>query len=123
MGIISAGETKSSRTWARYVLQFAGQAAKVLGCVQIPECRAFPQRQAGCFEAFAGIVQHLLVTPVHVLKGGWIGFTLGQSLGGLLGISVLRMGQINFVAASLGALLALIAARIFSSERPSSARR
>jgi len=57
------------------------------------------------------------------LLSGWIGFTLGQSLGGLLGISVLRMGQINFVAASLGALLALIAARIFSSERPSSARR
>lgn len=57
------------------------------------------------------------------LLSGWIGFTLGQSLGDLLGISVLRMGQINFVAASLGALLALIAARIFSSERPSSARR
>ena len=57
------------------------------------------------------------------LLSGWIGFALGQSLGDLLGISVVRIGQINFVAASLGALLALIAARIFSSERPSSARR
>ncbi|MCA9885462.1 MAG: hypothetical protein KC546_12525 [Anaerolineae bacterium] len=56
------------------------------------------------------------------LLSGWIGFALGQSLGDLLGIAVLRIGQINFVAASLGALLALIAARIFSSERPSMRR-
>ena len=42
------------------------------------------------------------------LLSGWIGFALGQSLGDLLAISVLRIGQINFVAASLGAFLALL---------------
>lgn len=84
---------------------------------------------------FAFMVATLFGSAFHLIVGGgarhlalyllsgWIGFALGQSLGDLLGISVVRIGQINFVAASLGALLALIAARIFSSERPSSARR
>lgn len=79
---------------------------------------------------FAFMVATLLGAAFHVISGGgarqlalyllsgWIGFALGQSLGNLLGIAVLQVGEVNIVLASIGALLTLVAARVFSSERP-----
>ncbi|QPC81101.1 hypothetical protein G4Y79_15470 [Phototrophicus methaneseepsis] len=79
---------------------------------------------------FAFMVATLIGAAFHLIVGGgarqlalyllsgWIGFTLGQSLGNVLNASILQIGEINIVLASVGALLALIAARVFSSERP-----
>ena len=60
-------------------------------------------------------------TGFHVLIGGpakhillyvlaaWVGFTLGHFLGDLLNISLLKLGVLHLLSASLGAWIALIA--------------
>jgi hypothetical protein len=45
------------------------------------------------------------------LLAGWLGFALGQWLGGLLGIRVMMIGALNVAAATLGSAVALFAAR------------
>lgn len=75
-----------------------------------------------------GVVFHLFVGGdarrlALFLLAGWVGFGLGQVLGGVVGISVLPIGQLRMVAASVGALLALLVAFFLTrhrSGRPSS---
>jgi hypothetical protein len=45
------------------------------------------------------------------LLAGWLGFTLGHILGNLLGIRILMIGQLNFLTATVGSVLALFLAR------------
>ena len=59
----------------------------------------------------------------HILMGGparqiilylgaaWLGFALGQLVGDWLGINLLNLGAVHLFAASLGAWIALLAAR------------
>jgi uncharacterized membrane protein YeaQ/YmgE (transglycosylase-associated protein family) len=45
------------------------------------------------------------------LLAGWLGFTLGHFVGDALGITVLKVGALNMFSASVGSLVALLAAR------------
>jgi hypothetical protein len=47
------------------------------------------------------------------LLAGWLGFLLGQALGGQIGIRFLDIGQIHILSATIGAWLALFATRLF----------
>jgi len=51
------------------------------------------------------------------LLAGWLGFALGQIFGIILAINVLNIGPLHFFSASLGAGLALLAARLLTSDR------
>jgi uncharacterized membrane protein YjjP (DUF1212 family) len=62
---------------------------------------------AGFHLVFGGKGRHLLL----YLFASWLGFALGQLIGGAIGISVLDIGPVHTVAASLGSWLALITAR------------
>lgn len=58
------------------------------------------------------------------LLSGWLGFTLGQFLGELLGIRLLAIGTLNWLTASLGSVVALFAARwLATNEVPEQRRR
>jgi hypothetical protein len=41
----------------------------------------------------------------------WIGFALGHIANGLIGIHIVRIGQLNVLGGSIGALIALLIAR------------
>ena len=45
------------------------------------------------------------------LLAGWLGFALGHILGNILGIQFFMIGQLNFVTATIGSVLALGLAR------------
>ncbi len=45
------------------------------------------------------------------LLAGWLGFTLGHFGGDALGLNVLKVGALNVLSATLGSLVALLAAR------------
>jgi hypothetical protein len=59
------------------------------------------------------------------LLAGWLGFALGQGLGELLSLTILKVGQIHLLPATLGSAIALGAASIlaraevFDSDSPS----
>jgi uncharacterized membrane protein YeaQ/YmgE (transglycosylase-associated protein family) len=48
------------------------------------------------------------------LMAGWLGFAVGQLLGGAFNVTLLSIGTIHMVAASLGALVALLLARLLA---------
>jgi hypothetical protein len=56
------------------------------------------------------------------LLAGWLGFTLGQILGGTMGIRLFSIGSINTFSATLGAFLALAAIHFLTgaARRPES---
>jgi hypothetical protein len=45
------------------------------------------------------------------LLTGWLGFILGHLIGDALGITMLKVGALNVLSATLGSLLALFTAR------------
>jgi hypothetical protein len=51
------------------------------------------------------------------LLAGWLGFALGQILGAIMNIDVLAIGPLHTASAGIGALLALFAARLLTSDR------
>jgi hypothetical protein len=53
------------------------------------------------------------------LLSGWVGFSLGHLLGVVFEINILNIGTLRIVSASLGALVALVAAHILTSNRTS----
>jgi type II secretory pathway component PulJ len=46
---------------------------------------------------------------------GWVGFAAGQVAGGLVGFTLLSVGSLNMLSASLGSFIALFAARWLAS--------
>jgi hypothetical protein len=72
---------------------------------------------------FAFAISTLYGAGFHVLLGGssrrlalylaagWLGFTMGHLAGELWGVTAVRVGSLNFLAATLGSALALIGAR------------
>ncbi len=48
------------------------------------------------------------------LLAGWLGFLLGQMLGAAFNVQVLDIGSIHTLTATVGAWLALLAARLFT---------
>ncbi len=51
------------------------------------------------------------------LLAGWLGFTLGHIFGVIFGVSALSIGPLRAFSATLGAWLALLAARLLTSSR------
>lgn len=51
------------------------------------------------------------------LLSGWVGFSLGHLLGVVFEINILNIGTLRIMSASLGALVALVAAHILTSNR------
>jgi len=49
------------------------------------------------------------------LLSGWVGFGLGQILGTIFEINILNIGALRIVTASFGALVALAAAHVLTS--------
>ncbi|GAB4443731.1 MAG: hypothetical protein Kow00120_13200 [Anaerolineae bacterium] len=48
------------------------------------------------------------------LLAAWLGFVLGQVIGAALNVTILDIGPIHTLTATLGAWLALFAARLFT---------
>ena len=60
-----------------------------------------------------GAAFHLIIggRPRKILLyilAAWVGFTLGQFIGDVIGVDVFQLGAINLLSASLGAWIALI---------------
>jgi hypothetical protein len=51
------------------------------------------------------------------LLSGWVGFSLGHILGVIFEINILNIGPLRIVAASVGALVALIVAHVLTTSR------
>ncbi len=51
------------------------------------------------------------------LLAGWIGFSLGHVLGVVFEINIMNIGPLRIVAASIGAIVALIVARFLTANR------
>jgi hypothetical protein len=49
------------------------------------------------------------------LLSAWVGFTLGQLLGVMFMVDILNIGTLRVVTATMGALIALVAAHILTS--------
>ena len=62
---------------------------------------------------FGGDARRLAV----FLLSGWMGFGLGQIVGMTFGIDVYNIGALHVVSATLGAIIALIAASFLTSKR------
>ena len=77
---------------------------------------------------FAFVVATMYGLAFHVLMGGdarrmvlfivtgWLGFLLGQYIGGYLGLTLLKVGVVHLLPASLGAIALLIFARVLTAE-------
>jgi uncharacterized membrane protein YeaQ/YmgE (transglycosylase-associated protein family) len=70
----------------------------------------------------AGALFHLIVGGdarrlALFLLAAWVGFGLGHVLGGFLGIDVMNVGSLRVVAATAGALVALVAAHVLTLKR------
>jgi hypothetical protein len=64
-----------------------------------------------------------LAKLVLYLLAAWMGFALGQWVGGILGLAILDVGPVHAFTASLGAWLALFLTHWLSKERtPAGAR-
>jgi uncharacterized membrane protein YeaQ/YmgE (transglycosylase-associated protein family) len=78
---------------------------------------------------FAFILATVLGALFHLIMGGdarrlalfllagWIGFGLGHLIGTALGINLFNVGTLRLVSATLGAIIALVAAAFFTSSR------
>jgi hypothetical protein len=55
------------------------------------------------------------------LLAGWLGFALGHIFGVIFGVNILDIGPLHVFSATLGALLALLAARFLTSDSQPSA--
>src|SRR5438105_10658761 len=83
---------------------------------------------------FGFILATLYGAAFHVLLGGdarrlalfllagWLGFTLGHVFGVIFGFDVLDIGPLRTFSATLGAWLALLAARFLTGGKPTPAR-
>lgn len=77
---------------------------------------------------FAFIVATLISSVFHLIVGGdarrlallllagWVGFALGQFFAQTFGIEIYPIGNTRIVVASIGTLIALIVALIFSND-------
>lgn len=73
-----------------------------------------------CFHlVFGGNARRLAV----FLLAAWVGFALGQIAGQTFSVDVFLVGDLYIVTAVVGALIALAAALIFTSERRQPRRR
>jgi membrane associated rhomboid family serine protease len=75
------------------------------------------------------IIATLLGAAFHLIMGGevrrlavfllsgWVGFGLGQVLGGIFDINLLPIGTLRLFTAVFGALVALVVAHILTSEK------
>lgn len=68
---------------------------------------------AGFHLIFGGDARRLAV----FLLSGWVGFGVGQVVGTTFGIDVYNIGALRVVAATLGSLIALVAATFLTSKR------
>lgn len=78
---------------------------------------------------FAILVATLYGSLAHLLLGGdsttlifdiltsWLGFTLGQAIGQIMGITVLSIGSTYMLAGSLGAVIAVATKRLLARRR------
>ncbi|MBP7694311.1 MAG: hypothetical protein KA764_20480 [Anaerolineales bacterium] len=57
------------------------------------------------------------------LLSGWLGFTLGHWVGELLGMTLMSVGTLNWLPATLGAGIALFAARWLATSETDAPRR
>ncbi len=76
---------------------------------------------------FGFILATLYGASFHIFVGGdvrrlalfllsaWVGFMLGQLLGVMFTINILNIGTLRIVTATLGTLIALVAAHILTS--------
>lgn len=79
---------------------------------------------------FAFLLASLCGTAFHFVVGGnsqklagllfsaWIGFALGHIFGGLLGVRILSIGQVNTGSAFVGAFIALMVTHLLGRARP-----
>ena len=51
------------------------------------------------------------------LLAGWLGFTLGHIFGVIFDVNIFNIGPLRFFSATLGAWLALLAARFLTGSR------
>ena len=77
---------------------------------------------------FAFVIATMIGLAFHVIMGGnarrmvlfivtsWLGFLLGQYIGGYLGIALLKIGVVHLLPASLGAIGLLTFAHILTAE-------
>jgi hypothetical protein len=84
---------------------------------------------------FSFIVATLYGAAFHLVSGGdarrlalfllaaWLGFSLGHLFGDALNITLLDVGQLHMLAATLGAWLALVVARILTRQPAHRSRR
>ncbi len=83
---------------------------------------------------FSVIVATLYGAAYHLVSGGdarrlalfllasWLGFALGHSAGEILGITLLDIGPLHMLPATVGAWLALVTARILTRQAPRGVR-
>jgi hypothetical protein len=57
------------------------------------------------------------------LLSGWVGFGLGHLLGVIFQVNILNIGTLRLLSAATGAIVALIAAHILTSNRAEKSRR
>jgi len=84
---------------------------------------------------FAFVIATMYGLSFHVVLGGnarrlvlfvvssWVGFLLGQYIGGFLNISMLRIGVVHLLPASVAAVGLLIFARLLTAEPSAAATR
>lgn len=77
---------------------------------------------------FAFVIASMLGLGFHVIMGGnarrmvlfvvtsWLGFLLGQYIGGFLGLSLFKIGVVHLLPASVAAISLLIFAHILTAE-------
>ena len=77
---------------------------------------------------FAFVIATMYGLAFHVIMGGgarrmvlfivtgWLGFLLGQYIGGFLGLTLLKIGVLHLLPASLCAIALLIFAHILTAE-------
>ena len=53
------------------------------------------------------------------LRAGWVGFALGHIFGTVFQVNMLNIGTLRIFTASLGAIIALLAAYLLTSSRKS----
>ena len=51
------------------------------------------------------------------LLAGWVGFGLGQVIGVMFSINIFNVGTLHIVSATLGAIMALVAANLLTSDK------